>query len=153
MLRRWLILLVHLHIMGLNKYFQFILSSTQQMTTSYSPIFPKPPAFSVTIWQMNLSHIFQRKHKVAPVRNSVASWPHFVLTYVQLFPFTSPSFQLKWRLFPSNKGLSSYGYPFFSHFSGTLLYLSPFSYAPVSYTHLTLPTTGSLCRSRWSPYH
>ena len=24
---------------------------------------------------------------------------------------------------------------------------------PVSYTHLTLPTTGSLCRSRWSPYH
>ena len=23
----------------------------------------------------------------------------------------------------------------------------------VSYTHLTLPTTGSLCRSRWSPYH
>ena len=25
--------------------------------------------------------------------------------------------------------------------------------SPVSYTHLTLPTTGSLCRSRWSPYH
>ena len=23
----------------------------------------------------------------------------------------------------------------------------------VSYTHLTLPTTGSLCRSRGSPYH
>ena len=23
----------------------------------------------------------------------------------------------------------------------------------VSYTHLTLPTTGSLCRYRWSPYH
>ena len=27
------------------------------------------------------------------------------------------------------------------------------SYISVSYTHLTLPTTGSLCRSRWSPYH
>ena len=27
------------------------------------------------------------------------------------------------------------------------------NYKPVSYTHLTLPTTGSLCRSRWSPYH
>ena len=27
------------------------------------------------------------------------------------------------------------------------------SFQPVSYTHLTLPTTGSLCRSRWSPYH
>ena len=27
------------------------------------------------------------------------------------------------------------------------------SIGPVSYTHLTLPTTGSLCRSRWSPYH
>ena len=26
-------------------------------------------------------------------------------------------------------------------------------FLPVSYTHLTLPTTGSLCRSRWSPYH
>ena len=24
---------------------------------------------------------------------------------------------------------------------------------PVSYTHLTLPTIGSRCRSRWSPYH
>ena len=23
----------------------------------------------------------------------------------------------------------------------------------VSYTHLTLPTTDSTCRSRWSPYH
>mgnify|MGYP001818346187 CR=1 FL=1 len=23
----------------------------------------------------------------------------------------------------------------------------------VSYTHLTLPTTSALCRSRWSPYH
>ena len=25
--------------------------------------------------------------------------------------------------------------------------------APVSYTHLTLPTTKALCRSRWWPYH
>ena len=25
--------------------------------------------------------------------------------------------------------------------------------APVSYTHLTLPTTICECRSRWSPYH
>ena len=24
---------------------------------------------------------------------------------------------------------------------------------PVSYTHLTLPTTCTPCRSRWSPYH
>ena len=27
------------------------------------------------------------------------------------------------------------------------------TYDPVSYTHLTLPTTCNLCRSRWSPYH
>ena len=26
-------------------------------------------------------------------------------------------------------------------------------YVPVSYTHLTLPTTRHQCRSRWSPYH
>ena len=26
-------------------------------------------------------------------------------------------------------------------------------YGPVSYTHLTLPTTARRCRSRWSPYH
>ena len=26
-------------------------------------------------------------------------------------------------------------------------------YDPVSYTHLTLPTTARRCRSRWSPYH
>ena len=25
--------------------------------------------------------------------------------------------------------------------------------AAVSYTHLTLPTTRLVCRSRWSPYH
>ena len=28
-----------------------------------------------------------------------------------------------------------------------------FNMGPVSYTHLTLPTTCNLCRSRWSPYH
>ena len=27
------------------------------------------------------------------------------------------------------------------------------NYGSVSYTHLTLPTIGSRCRSRWSPYH
>ena len=27
------------------------------------------------------------------------------------------------------------------------------SLAAVSYTHLTLPTTRLVCRSRWSPYH
>ena len=26
-------------------------------------------------------------------------------------------------------------------------------YEPVSYTHLTLPTSSERCRSRWSPYH
>ena len=26
-------------------------------------------------------------------------------------------------------------------------------FPPVSYTHLTLPTTRLVCRSRWSPYH
>ena len=30
---------------------------------------------------------------------------------------------------------------------------SGFSKEPVSYTHLTLPTTARRCRSRWSPYH
>ena len=38
-----------------------------------------------------------------------------------------------------------------------LVMLPPIYYIPcliaVSYTHLTLPTTGSLCRSRWSPDH
>ena len=28
-----------------------------------------------------------------------------------------------------------------------------FAEEPVSYTHLTLPTTLNSCRSRWSPYH
>ena len=27
------------------------------------------------------------------------------------------------------------------------------NHAPVSYTHLTLPTKLEWCRSRWSPYH
>ena len=29
----------------------------------------------------------------------------------------------------------------------------PLFFIPVSYTHLTLPTTNNRCRSRWSPYH
>ena len=31
--------------------------------------------------------------------------------------------------------------------------VAPGKYEPVSYTHLTLPTMASVCRSRWSPYH
>ena len=31
--------------------------------------------------------------------------------------------------------------------------LEPLAQAPVSYTHLTLPTKEDECRSRWSPYH
>ena len=31
--------------------------------------------------------------------------------------------------------------------------LGPVYDAPVSYTHLTLPTNTNACRSRWSPYH
>ena len=35
-----------------------------------------------------------------------------------------------------------------------LIYESvPVGSRPVSYTHLTLPTTSARCRSRWSPYH
>ena len=32
-------------------------------------------------------------------------------------------------------------------------FLFSLSLIPVSYTHLTLPTTEPVCRSRWSPYH
>ena len=31
--------------------------------------------------------------------------------------------------------------------------VTPQTLCAVSYTHLTLPTTCNLCRSRWSPYH
>ena len=31
--------------------------------------------------------------------------------------------------------------------------ISSYATVPVSYTHLTLPTTCTPCRSRWSPYH
>ena len=34
---------------------------------------------------------------------------------------------------------------------GTILFVG--TKKPVSYTHLTLPTTICECRSRWSPYH
>ena len=39
----------------------------------------------------------------------------------------------------------------FDH-DGTLVDTEPL-WEPVSYTHLTLPTTLHECRSRWSPYH
>ena len=32
-------------------------------------------------------------------------------------------------------------------------YIFHYHIKTVSYTHLTLPTTQQLCRSRWSPYH
>ena len=35
----------------------------------------------------------------------------------------------------------------------SLSYHSTHWATPVSYTHLTLPTNVSMCRSRWSPYH
>ena len=37
--------------------------------------------------------------------------------------------------------------------SGRLQSLFSLLFKPVSYTHLTLPTTARRCRSRWSPYH
>ena len=36
---------------------------------------------------------------------------------------------------------------------GTLDAALEAGFTPVSYTHLTLPTTLHECRSRWSPYH
>ena len=40
------------------------------------------------------------------------------------------------------------------HFSDFGVAREPMAYMDaVSYTHLTLPTRGSKCRSRWSPYH
>ena len=38
-----------------------------------------------------------------------------------------------------------------SHANG--FFLPVLNTGAVSYTHLTLPTTGNTCRSRWSPYH
>ena len=35
----------------------------------------------------------------------------------------------------------------------SIMHPSPKKIVPVSYTHLTLPTNVSMCRSRWSPYH
>ena len=43
--------------------------------------------------------------------------------------------------------------PTFHSSDGLSMYLVADSLVPVSYTHLTLPTTKALCRSRWSPYH
>ena len=40
-----------------------------------------------------------------------------------------------------------------SEYLNTLKKEVPEGLIPVSYTHLTLPTTCNLCRSRWSPYH
>ena len=39
--------------------------------------------------------------------------------------------------------------------AGEALFKAPEGHSPgpVSYTHLTLPTTRTSCRSRWSPYH
>ena len=49
----------------------------------------------------------------------------------------------------------SHDYPQLSHLLARWpLNLSEIQFPdPVSYTHLTLPTTGIRCRSRWSPYH
>ena len=57
-------------------------------------------------------------------------------------------FKMSWRF----QSLSSFFFEFlFLHSFLVGCFFLPSG--PVSYTHLTLPTTGSLCRSRWSPYH
>ena len=38
-------------------------------------------------------------------------------------------------------------------FIALIAFLALTAIGAVSYTHLTLPTTKALCRSRWSPYH
>ena len=43
-----------------------------------------------------------------------------------------------------NQGIKALSLFFIPHIS---------DFKAVSYTHLTLPTTGNTCRSRWSPYH
>ena len=43
-----------------------------------------------------------------------------------------------------------------ARYDGPVLFLEPkilYRMNPVSYTHLTLPTSKPKCRSRWSPYH
>ena len=50
--------------------------------------------------------------------------------------------------------ISLLGHFSFLVFAVYLLILFPLTFiAPVSYTHLTLPTKSDECRSRWSPYH
>ena len=45
-----------------------------------------------------------------------------------------------------------WAYPYLTWFA-LALFAAIAVLMPVSYTHLTLPTTARRCRSRWSPYH
>ena len=51
-----------------------------------------------------------------------------------------------------NKNLYKLNHDVLDNVTSRLTLLSSCT-VPVSYTHLTLPTTRLVCRSRWSPYH
>ena len=61
------------------------------------------------------------------------------------------------RLHPITHGISKQLVPVYDkpmiYYPLSTLILAGISDIPVSYTHLTLPTTSRRCRSRWSPYH
>ena len=79
--------------------------------------------------------------------SSCSDWLFFVSLCSKSFIWFLASSTL--LLFPCQLFFISVSVSFVSEWMFFMLLRS----SPVSYTHLTLPTTGSLCRSRWSPYH
>ena len=52
-----------------------------------------------------------------------------------------------------NQVINAKPYLYEPYFFRALAKINLDDFQAVSYTHLTLPTTHSVCRSRWSPYH
>ena len=99
----------------------------------------------ITTWRIKKEITWNLEGKTPAIQKWLVFWQHDGVQ-IQLFQVPRPplpSYHIYFVLFYFTL-LFKFNFLIFNYF---------IDYAAVSYTHLTLPTTGSLCRSRWSPYH
>ena len=116
---------------------------THSLSSPFPFFLPLSPSSS-SVFTFSLFHIFM----------SVVLFHVVPFLFLFLFCFWSFLFSALYLFFLSTFSSQKEAW-LSSDWSLFVLYIIEFLPYPetVSYTHLTLPTTGSLCRSRWSPYH
>ena len=111
----------------------------------FSPLYYPPPTYPLPLafphlsscpWNVYISSL------ASPFPILFLISPYLFCAYLLCFLFPVPFPPIPPLLLPTNNP------PCDLHFCDSVPVL-----VAVSYTHLTLPTTRTSCRSRWSPYH